>query len=52
MDPGVAPLLCACIPEDGFLDEQHVAASLLNLFHQVQDVSALLSQHTVHLGVV
>lgn len=40
------------LPEDGLLDEQHVTASLLNLFHHVEDVSTLLPQHAVHLGVV
>ena len=41
-----------CIPEDGLLDEQDVAARLLDLLHQVEDVGPLLPQDPVHLGVV
>ena len=40
------------VPENGLLDEQDVAASLLNLFDQVKDVGTLLAQHAVHLGIV
>lgn len=40
------------LPEDGLLDEQDVAARLLDLFDQVEDVGTLLAQHTVHLGIV
>lgn len=40
------------VPQDGLLDEQHGAAGFLNLFDQVEDVSPLLTEHTVHLSVV
>lgn len=40
------------VPQDGFLDEQDSAAGFLNLFDQVEDVSSLLAEHTVHLSVV
>lgn len=40
------------LPEDRFLDEQDVAAGFLNLFDQVEDVSSLLAEHTVHLCII
>ncbi len=40
------------IPEDGLLYEQHIAASLLDLLTDVQDVLSLLAQDAIHLGVV
>lgn len=40
------------VPQDGLLNEQHIAPSLLDLLHQVQDVGSLLTQHSVHLGII
>jgi len=39
-------------PEYGLLYEQDVTAGLLHLFDNVEYVLALITQHTVHLGVV
>ena len=41
-----------CIPQDGFLDEEDVAACLLDLLHDVEDVGPLFLEDTVHSGVV
>jgi len=36
-------------PEDGLLYEEDVTADFLDLFDNVEDVLALVSQHAVHL---
>ena len=39
-------------PEDRLLDEEDIAARLLDLLADVEDVLSLFSEDTVHLGVV
>ena len=45
-------LYCDLLPQNRFLDEQNVAARLLDLFHDVKNILAFLSQYTVHLCIV
>merc|ERR1711963_808693 len=40
------------VSEDGLLDEENVAASLLHLLHNVEDIGALLTENSIHGGVV
>merc|ERR1719336_715125 len=40
------------VSEDGLLDEENVAASLLHLLHNVEDIGALLTKNSIHGGVV
>mmetsp|Transcript_4094 Transcript_4094/g.11962 ORF Transcript_4094/g.11962 Transcript_4094/m.11962 type:complete len:408 (+) Transcript_4094:510-1733(+) len=42
----------SCIPQDGLLDQQDVAAGLGNLLHHLGKDGALLPQEPVHGGVV
>jgi len=40
------------VPKDGFLNEQNVAAGLLDLLDNVEYVLPFVTQHAVHLCVV
>ena len=40
------------VAEDGLLDEENIAAGLLDLLDNVEDVGALLPQHAIHCRVV
>ena len=48
----VERLFAHSVTEDALLNQQHVAARLLDLLAQLQDVVTLLLDHTVNLLVV
>ena len=41
-----------CVPEDGLLYQQDIAAGLLHLLDNVEDILTLIAKHAVHLCVV